>query len=246
MDPRFEPAFSNDKLRQPGATPPDAGNAGVVVQDQNKVLRNTYWLLALSLLPTIAGAWVGMQLNLLAWFIAAPIAAPLTMFGVMIAALFIATRFRNSAWGVPAALVFTFIAGISLTPILTIALGLANGAQLIAMAAGGTAAIFFAMATLATVSKRDFSFLGKFLFVGLIVVVLASLASVIFQMPAVALAVSAAAVLLFSLFLLFDINRIVRGGETNYITATLSVYLSLLNLFVSLLNILMAISGQRD
>jgi modulator of FtsH protease len=109
-----------------------------------------------------------------------------------------------------------------------------------------TAAIFFAMATIATVSKRDFSFLGKFLFVGMILLIVASLANIFFAVPAVSLAISAIAVLIFSLYLLHDVSNIVRGGETNYITATLGVYMSLYNIFISLLNLLLAFTGQRD
>jgi FtsH-binding integral membrane protein len=198
------------------------------------------------MLPTIAGAWVGMQLNFLSLFAASPIMAPLLMFGVMIGALFGVTALRNSAWGVPALFGFTFIAGLMLAPILSVALGLRNGGQLIGLAGGMTAAIFFAMAAIATVTKRDFSFLGKFLFVGLVVVIVASLANLFFQIPALSLTISAVAVLVFSLYLLHDVSNIVRGGETNYITATLNLFLDVYNIFISLLNILMIFSGQRD
>ncbi|NTV11563.1 MAG: BAX inhibitor (BI)-1/YccA family protein, partial [Zoogloea sp.] len=126
------------------------------------------------------------------------------------------------------------------------ALGFSNGSMLIAMAAGGTGAIFFTLAGVATVTKRDFSNMGKFLFIGLVVVILASLANIFLQMPALALTISAVAVLLFSAYILHDISRIVTGGETNYVIATLSVYLDIYNLFVSLLNLLMALTGERD
>ena len=237
MEPRLQPVFSRD-------TSPQVG--GVLAERQNRVLRNTYWLLALSMLPTIAGAWVGMQLNFLAFFTASPIMAPLLMFGVMIAALFGVTALRNSAWGVPALFGFTFIAGLMLAPILSIAVGFRNGGQLVGLAGGMTAAIFFAMAGLATVTKRDFSFLGKFLFVGLVLLIVASLANLFFQVPAVSLTISAVAVLIFSMYLLHDVSNIVRGGETNYITATLNLFLDVYNIFISLLNILMIFSGQRD
>ena len=236
MDPRLQPVFTREPM-------PQAGSA--VAESQNRVLRNTYWLLALSMLPTIAGAWVGMQLNFISLFAAAPIMAPLLMFGVMIGALFGVTALRNSAWGVPALFGFTFIAGLMLTPILSVAAGFKNGGQLVALAGGMTAAIFFAMATLATVSKRDFSFLGKFLFVGLVLLIVASLANLFFQVPAMSLTISAIAVLIFSLYLLFDVNSIVRGGETNYISATLKLFLDVYNIFINLLNILLAFSGQR-
>jgi FtsH-binding integral membrane protein len=215
-------------------------------ESQNRVLRNTYWLLALSMLPTMVGAWVGMQLNFFALFAGSPIMAPLLMFGVMIAALFGVTALRNSAWGVPALFGFTFIAGLMLAPILTVALGFRNGGQLVGLAGGMTAAIFFAMAGIATVSKRDFSFLGKFLFVGLVILIVASLGNLFFQVPALSLTISAVAVLIFSMYLLYDVSNIVRGGETSYITATLNLFLDLFNIFISLLNILLAFAGQRD
>ena len=235
MDPRSQTVFTRGTTAAVG-----------VAESQNRVLRNTYWLLALSMLPTTVGAWAGMQLNFLALFAGSPVMAPLLMFGVMIGALFGVTALRNSAWGVPALFGFTFIAGLMLAPILSVALGFRNGAQLVGLAGGMTAAIFFAMAGIATVSKRDFSFLGKFLFVGLVVLIVASLANLFFQVPALSLTISAVAVLIFSMYLLFDVSNIVRGGETNYITATLSLFLDLFNIFISLLNILLAFAGQRD
>jgi modulator of FtsH protease len=237
MEPRLQPVFTRE-------TTPQAGSA--VAESQNRVLRNTYWLLSLSMLPTIAGAWAGMQLNFLKLFAAAPIMAPLLMFGVMIGALFAVTALRNSAWGVPALFGFTFIAGLMLAPILSVAAGFRNGGQLVALAGGMTAAIFLAMAAIATVTKRDFSFLGKFLFIGLVLVIVASLANLFLQVPALSVTISAVAVLVFSAYLLHDVSRIVRGGETNYITATLNLFLDVYNIFISLLNILMIFSGQRD
>lgn len=237
MEPRLQPVFTREPMAQPTTT---------VADSRNRVLRNTYWLLALSMLPTVAGAWVGTQMNFAALFAASPIMAPLLMFGVMIGALFGVTALRNSAWGVPALFGFTFIAGVMLAPILSVAAGFRNGGQLVALAGGMTAVIFFAMATIATVTKRDFSFLGKFLFVGLILLVVASLANLFLQVPAVSLTISAIAVLLFSMYLLHDVSRIVQGGETNYITATLNLFLDLYNLFIGLLNLLLAFTGQRD
>jgi len=239
MEPRLQPAFSNDQLTLPRT-------ADVVAHDPARVLRNTYWLLALSMLPAIARAYGGMQMNLFRLFASAPILAPLLMFGVMLGALFVVTALRNSAWGVPALFGFTFIAGLMLTPILTVALGFRNGGQLIGLAGGMTAAIFFAMAAIATITKRDFSFMGKFLFVGVIVLIVASLANLFFQIPALSLTISAIAVLIFSLYLLYDVSNIVRGGETNYITATLSLFLDVYNIFVNLLSLLLAFTGQRD
>jgi len=239
---KFQPVFTNEQLSLPRA------GGGVVVADSSpaRVLRNTYWLLALSMLPTIAGAYAGLQLNFVSFFVAAPIMAPLLMLGVMIGALFGVTALRNSAWGVPALFAFTFIAGLMLTPILTVALGLRNGGQIIGLAGGLTAAIFFAMAGIATVTKKDFSFMGKFLFVGVILLLVASVANLFFQVPALQLTIASIAVFIFSLYILFDVSRIVNGGETNYITATLSIFLDIYNIFISLLQILMALTGQRD
>jgi FtsH-binding integral membrane protein len=242
MDRKFEPVMSPDA---PLVSPPPRSVPEIAV-DSNRVLRNTYWLLGLSMLPTIAGALAGMTLNFIAVFRAAPVVAPLLMFGVMIGSLFVVTRLRDSAWGVPALFGFTFIAGLMLTPILTVAAGFKNGGQLVALSGGLTAAVFFALAAYATVTKRDFAFLGKFLFVGLVLLVVASLANVFLQVPAMALTVSAVAVLIFSLYLLYDLSNIIRGGETNYVMATLNLFLSVYNIFIGLLNLLLAFSGQRD
>ena len=241
MDRKFEPVLS------PGAAiPAPVPQRAEIALDQSRVLRNTYWLLALAMLPTVAGAVAGMQLNFIALFKAAPIMTPLGMFALMLGSLFVVTRLRNSSWGVLALFAFTFISGLMLTPILTVAAGFRNGGQLVALSGGLTAAVFFALAAYATVSKRDFSFLGKFLFVGLILLIVASLANLFFQVPAVALTISAVAVMIFSLYLLHDLSNIVRGGETYYVMATLNLFLDLFNIFVSLLNLLLAFSGQRD
>jgi len=128
---------------------------------KNTVLRNTYWLLALTMLPTIGGALLGTQMNLARVFAANPIMAPLIMFGVMMGGLFVVSALRNSAWGVAALFGFTFVAGVALTPILTYAAGFANGGQAVALAAGMTAVIFFALAGFATATKKDFSFMGS-------------------------------------------------------------------------------------
>ncbi len=243
MERKFEPVMSGQ--RSPVAPGTNAGGISLPIA-QNTVLRNTYWLLALTMLPTIAGAFIGMQLNFFALFRAAPIMTPLLMFAAMLGSLFIVTRLRNSGWGVVALFAFTFIAGVFLTPILTVAAGLRNGGQLVGLAGGMTAAIFFAMAAVATVTKRDFSFMGKFLLIGLILVIVASLANLFFQIPALSVTISAIAVLIFSAYILYDVSNIIRGGETNYIMATMGLYLNVYNIFVSLLNLLMAFTGQRD
>jgi modulator of FtsH protease len=244
MEPQLKPVPTGNPTDQ--WTMPEAAATTTTAAVPNKVLRQTYWLLALSMLPTVAGAFAGMALNIAGYFHASPIMAPVIMLAAMFGSLFLVAALRNSGWGVLAVFGFTFISGLMLAPTLQVAAGLKNGGQLVALAGGMTAAVFFVMATIATVSKRDFSFLGKFLFVGLIVLVIAMLANLFLQIPVLAVTISAVAVLIFSLFLLHDVNAIVRGGETNYIMATIRLFLDLLNLFVSLLNLLMIFTGQRD
>ena len=212
---------------------------------QNKVLRNTYALLALSMIPTVIGALVGVQMEF-SFFAGSPMISFMVFLGVAFGFMWGIERTKNSGMGVVLLLGFTFFMGLMLSRILQVALGFSNGPTLIATAAGGTGAIFFTLAGIATVTKKDFSFLGKFLFIGVIVVLLAAVANIFFQIPALSLTISAVAVLVFSAYILYDISRIVNGGETNYISATLDVYLDVYNVFVSLLNLLMAFSGERD
>ncbi|MGB9094207.1 MAG: Bax inhibitor-1/YccA family protein [Gallionella sp.] len=222
-----------------------AAQIGVVSTAQNKVLRNTYMMLSLTMIPTVIGAFLGMSTNF-AFMAQHPIMFSLMMFGAMMGLMFGVTAMRNSVWGVALLLAFTFVAGFFLGPILQIALHLKNGAELVGMAAGGTGIIFFSLATLATVSKRDFSFMGKFLFIGLILLIVASLANMFFQVTALALTISVIAILIFSAYILFDISQIVRGGQTNYVMATMGLYLDIYNIFVNLLSLLMAFGGERD
>ncbi|MDX8379167.1 MAG: Bax inhibitor-1/YccA family protein [Gallionella sp.] len=222
-----------------------AAVTGTISTEQNKVLRSTYMMLALTMIPTIIGAFVGMSINF-SFMALHPIMSSLLMFGAMMGLLFTVSALRNSIWGIVALLGFTFVAGVFLGPILQTALHLRNGAQLIGMAAGGTGLIFFSLATIATVTKKDFSFMGKFLFIGLILLVVASLANIFFAIPAMALTISVIAVLIFSAYILYDISQIIHGGETNYIMATMSLYLDIYNIFINLLSLLMAFSGNRD
>ncbi|HWR81222.1 MAG TPA: Bax inhibitor-1/YccA family protein [Pseudomonas sp.] len=212
---------------------------------QNKVLRNTYMLLALSMIPTVAGALLGVQLKF-SLFPGSPMISFLVFMGIAFAFMWGIERTKESAMGVALLLGFTFFMGLMLAGILRVALGFSNGGSLIATAAGGTGAIFFTLAGIATVTKKDFSFLSKFLFIGLVVVLLASVANIFFQIPALSLTVSAVAVMIFSGYILYDISQIVHGGETNYISATLRVYLDVYNIFVHLLNLLMMLGGRRD
>ena len=216
-----------------------------IAQGQNRVLRNTYALLAVSMAPTIAGALLGVQLKF-SFLPGSPFIAFMVFLGVAFAFMWGIERTKNSGMGVALLLGFTFFMGLMLSRILQAALGFSNGGTLIAMAAGGTGAIFVSLAAVASTTKRDFSNLGKFLFAGVVLLLVAIVANIFFQIPALSLAISAIAVVLFSAYILYDINRIVQGGETNYITATLAVYLDIYNVFVSLLQLLMAFTGERD
>ncbi|HPU78860.1 Bax inhibitor-1/YccA family protein [Accumulibacter sp.] len=219
--------------------------SGELALQQNKVLRNTFMLLALTMLPTVLGALVGVQMQF-AFLSGSPLMSFLLFLTIAFGFMWGIERTKNSGMGVVLLLGFTFFMGLMLSRILQVALGFSNGGSLIAMAAGGTGLIFFSLAGVATVTRKDFSFLGKFLFIGMIVVLLAALANAFFQIPALSLTISAIAVMVFSAYILYDISRIVNGGEDNYISATLAVYLDIYNVFVSLLNLLMFFSGDRD
>jgi len=212
---------------------------------KNKVLRNTYALLGLSLVPTVIGAFIGMTMNFTFAqqhpFIFA-IGSLVVLYGLFAAI----NANRNSSVGVVLLLGLTFLLGLMLGPILQHALHLRNGGQIVGLAAGGTGIIFLTLAGIATTTKKDFSFMGKFLLIGIILLIIASLANIFLQIPAMALALSAIGVILFSGFILYDVSRIVNGGETNYVMATLSLYMSIYNLFTSLLHLLMGLMGGDD
>ena len=210
-----------------------------------KVLRNTYMMLGLTMIPTVIGAFVGMSMNF-SFLAQHPVMGFLGMMAVMFGIFWGIAANRNNGFGVALLLALTLFMGVMLGPILQVALHLRNGAQLVGLAAGGTGVIFMTLAGIATVTKKDFSFLGKFLFIGLVLLILASLANMFFQVPAMALTISAIAVLIFSGYILYDVSQIVHGGETNYIMATLALYLDIYNLFVNLLQLLMALSGEKD
>jgi modulator of FtsH protease len=209
---------------------------------RNKVLRNTYWLLALSLIPTVLGAWLGVATGItrgltgglgLIVFLAGA-------FGFM----FAIEKTKNSAAGVPVLLAFTFFMGLMLSRIIGMVLGMSNGTSLIMTAAGGTAGVFFIMASLATVIKRDLSGMGKFLFVGALAIVIGAAINVFVGSTVGMLVISVMAIGVFSAFILYDVKRIIDGGETNYISATLALYLSIFNVFQSLLALLGITSGD--
>ena len=212
---------------------------------QNRVLRNTYLLLGLSMIPTVLGALVGIQLQF-SFLEGSPMMAFLLFLGIAWGFMWGIEKNKNSGLGVALLLGFTFFMGLMLSRILQVALGFSNGASMIGLAAAGTGAIFLTMATIATVSKRDFTGMGKFLFAGMILILLAAVANIFFQIPALSLTIAVAAVGIFSAYILYDISRIMQGGETNYVSATLAVYLDIYNVFVSLLQLIMAFTGERD
>jgi len=222
------------------------GRASTLGLAQNRVLRNTYALLALSMLPTIAGAWVGLQIHFNIFSVVHPAVGFLLFMGIAFGFIYGIERTKNSGMGVALLLGFTFFMGLMLSRLLGVVLGMGNGASLIALAFGGTAIIFTAMATLATTIKRDLSGMGKFLFVGVIMLLLASFANIFLQIPAMMIAISLIAIAIFSAYMLYDVNRIVTGGETNYITATLNLYIDVYNVFVNLLSILSIFSGGNN
>jgi len=233
---QLQPIRTNENAR--------ASLGTIISAESQKVLRNTYLLLALTMVPTIVGAYIGMSTA--AVMIQHPIMTTLVMFAAVIGLQFAVVANRNSALGIVFLLLMTGLLGWFLGPLLGYALALKNGAQLIGYAAGGTGVVFLAMGAIAITTKRDFSFMGKFLFVGMIALLIAMVANMFLQIPALALTISTLVIVVFSLFLLHDLSRIVTGGETNYIVATTGVYLSLFNIFVSLLRILMILSGQRE
>jgi len=237
MQPELQPVRSNENTtyRPYGAT--------ISVESQ-KVLRNTYLLLALTMLPTLAGALLGMATASV--IMASPIVSSLVMLAVVIGLQYAVIANRNSVLGVALLLLMTGVLGWWLGPILNHVLAMKNGAQLVGYAAAGTGIVFLVMGAIATTTKRDFSFMGKFLFVGMIALLVAMIANMFLQIPALALAISTLVIVVFSLFLLHDLSRIVTGGETNYIVATTGVYLSLFNIFANLLQLLGIFGGERD
>src|SRR6266850_4880728 len=222
----------------------NAGYGVAIAPESQKVLRNTYLLLALTMLPTVVGAWIGMQTASI--IMASPIIASVLMLVAVIGLQFAIVANRDSVIGIGLLLLMTGLLGWWLGPILNVALAMKNGMALVGYAALGTGAIFLGMGAIAQTAKRDFSFMGKFLFVGMIALLIAMFANMFLQIPALALTISTLVIVVFSLFLLHDLSRIVTGGETNYIMATTGVYLSLFNIFANLLQILGIFGGSRD
>jgi len=212
--------------------------------ERNRVLRNTYWLLALSMVPTVLGAWIGVATGFMA-----------TMGPGMSAIIFLAGAFgfifaieknKNSAAGVPVLLAFTFFMGLMLSRLIGHVLGFSNGATLIMTAFAGTGGIFLGMATLSSVIKRDLSSMGKFLFIGAVMLLIAGILNIFLQSSALFITIAVLIIGVFSAFIVYDLKRVKDGLETNYISATLSIYLDLYNIFQALLSILGIAGGNRD
>lgn len=213
---------------------------------RNRVMRNTYWLLTLSLIPTVLGALVGLNTGINQVMGASPGTSAIVFLIGAFGLMYMIERNKNSSLGVALLLAFTFFMGIMLSRLLGFVLGFSNGSQLIMMAFGGTAVVFGVMASVATTSKRDFSSMQKFLIMGVVILIVASLANIFLQLPALMLTISVMAIAIFSALLLVDLQRIINGGETNYVTATLAVYLDVYNIFANLLMLLGIFGGSRD
>ncbi len=211
---------------------------------RNRVLRNTYWLLAISLIPTVLGAAVGMTSGLSQVMATSPgmtaIIFLIGAFGLM----FAIEKNKDSSLGVGLLLLFTFFMGMMLSRLLGFVLGMSNGTQLVMFAFGGTAIVFGTMATLASTIKRDLSAMAKFMFIGVVILLVASLANIFLKLPALMLTISVVAIVIFSAFMLIDLQRVVNGGETNYVVATLAIYLDVYNVFSNLLAILGIFGGS--
>ena len=218
---------------------------GVNLQERNRVLRNTYWLLALSLIPSVLGAWLGVSTGITKAFMGGWMGI-IVFLGGAFAFMYAIEKTKNSAAGVPVLLAFTFFMGLMISGLIARVLGFKNGPSLIMTAFGGTAGVFFVMATLASVIKRDLSGLGKWLFVGAIVLMIGSVIGILVGSSAAMIAVSVAAIGICSAYMLYDLKQIIDGGETNYISATLSLYLDIFNVFQSLLALLGIFGGEKD
>ncbi|CAM3883298.1 Bax inhibitor-1/YccA family protein [Roseateles saccharophilus] len=218
-------------------------NVGLAA-DRQRVLRNTYWLLALSLVPTVLGAWIGVATGVFRMM--SPGMSALVFFIGAFGLMFVIERTKESAAGVAALLGFTFFMGLMLSRLIGFVLGFKNGTSLVMTAFGGTAAVFFTMASLSTIIKRDLSSMGKFLVVGAVILMIAGIANIFLQSSAMMLTMLVMSLGIFSAFMLYDIKRVVDGGETNYISATLNIYLDLYNVFQSLLSLLGIFGGDRD
>ena len=224
-------------------TAPGYVGSGALTEQRNRVLRNTYWLLALSMVPTVLGAWIGVSTGIAAAM--TPGISLMVFLGGAFGFMFAIEKTKNSAAGVPVLLAFTFFMGLMMSRLVGVVLGLGNGASLIMTAFAGTAAIFATMASLSSIIKRDLSSMGKWLMIGAVMVLVAMIANFFIQSSALMITLSVLVIGIFSAFILHDLKRVQDGLETNYITATLGVYLSIYNVFQSLL-MLLGIFGGED
>ncbi len=220
------------------------GGYALSQEQRNRVLRNTYWLLALSLLPTVLGAWLGVATGITESLRGG--LGLIVFLGGAFGFMFAIEKTKNSAAGVPVLLAFTFFMGLMLSRMIGMVLGFKNGTDLIMTAFAGTAGVFFVMASLASVIKRDLSGMGKWLFVGALVLMVGAIINVFVGSSAGMMAISVAAIGIFSAYMLYDLKQILDGGETNYISATLALYLDIFNVFQSLLALLGIMGGERD
>jgi modulator of FtsH protease len=223
----------------------DQGNHGytATAAERNKVLRNTYWLLALSLVPTVLGAWLGVATGMTRALTGG--LGLIVFLGGAFGFIYAIEKTKNSAAGVPVLLAFTFFMGLMLSRLIGMVLGFKNGTEIVMTAFGGTAGVFFVMATLSSVIKRSLEGMGKWLFVGALVLMVGSIINVFVGSSAGMMAISVLAIAIFSAYMLYDLKRIVDGGETNYISATLALYLDIMNVFQALLALL-GLGGERD
>ncbi len=207
------------------------------VLSTNKVLKNTYMLLSMTLVFSAVTASISMAMGL---GHGAALILSLVGFGL----LFVVNRTADSSKGIIAIFAFTGVMGASIGPMLNYYLAMPNGPELVMQAMGGTAIVFFGLSAYALTTRKDFSYMGGFLLVGLLVAVVAMIANIFLAIPALSLTISAAIVMIMSGLILFDTSRIINGGETNYIRATVSLYLDIYNLFIHLLHLLSALSGR--
>ena len=224
------------------AYPAEYGTTVLSAEDRSKVLRNTYWLLALSLVPTVLGAWLGVATGITRGLTGG--LGLIVFMGGAFGFMYAIEKTKNSGAGVGVLLGFTFFMGLMLSRLLAMILGFKNGSSLIMTAFGGTAGVFFVMASLATVIKRDLSGMGKWLFAGALVILVGGVINVFVGSSVGAMAISTLAIGLFSMYMLYDLKQIIDGGETNYISATLALYLDVFNVFQSLLVLLGLASGD--
>ena len=213
-------------------------------EQRNRVLRNTYWLLALSLIPTVLGAWLGVATGITRSMGGG--LGLIVFLGGAFGFMYAIEKTKNSATGVPVLLGFTFFMGLMLSRMIAMVLGFKNGPELIMTAFGGTAGVFFVMATLSSVIKRDLSGMSKWLFVGAIAIMIGGIINIFVGSTAGMAVISVMAIGIFSAYMLYDLKQIIDGGETNYISATLALYLDIINVFQSLLALLGIFGGERD